>query len=336
VQSSRIDSAELEWREFVISLIANDTNEGGSRYIRINPDICSDPPWDAVQKIKELQRDTRAALNRPNLRAEIRSVAHRLVASTFYFVAASKPIYESDMGECVGRIACRFQEGSKNMRHLGEFFKSRSLPRFQPYFEVCEDSDQPNKRQVIINSEVIQGMINKASFDIDMFKVYQLSCESHFFNISLCLEDPTKHGDGFFPISGFPRLLLWASTTTGRPRASPLHPSMPELPTRVRRPSDPSTTRHRHGPSSVESPAQPPHRLRRIPRHSLRLDMGEGPSTLNGNVTPANDVSASDDEEDQSQSDAHSQLDAHAQLGGGSVIEYSSVMHSIKSFPGIY
>lgn len=98
--------AELEWHEFV-NLIGNDTNEGDNRYIRINPDIRSDPPpWDAVQQIEELQHATQTAL-RTNLRAEIRSVAHRLVASTFYFVAASKPISEPDVGDapgCVGEI----------------------------------------------------------------------------------------------------------------------------------------------------------------------------------------------------------------------------------------
>jgi hypothetical protein len=136
-----------------------------------------------------------------------------------------------DVGSSLpGFIACRFQEGSRNMRHLGEFFKSRSLSNFQPYFEVWEDGNQPNKHrvsattrchnltqltkvfeQLIINSDVIQRMTNKASFDVDMFKLYQISRTS-LVNISLCLTERRRHSDDSFPISGFPRLLTLDDT----------------------------------------------------------------------------------------------------------------------------
>ena len=130
----------------------------------------------------------------------------------------------------LGYIACRFEEGSRNMRHLGEFFKSRSLSDFQPYFEVWEDSNQPNKHhvsattrchnltqsadvfeQLIITSDVIQRMTNKASFDVDMFKLYQLSRMS-LVNISLCLTERRRYSDNSFPISGFPRPLTLDDT----------------------------------------------------------------------------------------------------------------------------
>ena len=98
-----VAKAELEWSEFV-NLITEDRSEERNRYIRINPDIGNKPPpWDAVQQIELLQHVTRQAL--ANLRAEIRSVAHRLVASTFYFRAASNPISEPGAGDtsrCVG------------------------------------------------------------------------------------------------------------------------------------------------------------------------------------------------------------------------------------------
>ena len=107
-QSSQVDSiakAELEWSEFV-DLIAKDMSEERNRYIRINPDIGNKPPsWDAVQQIEQLRHVTRQALRQTNLRAEIRSVAHRLIASTFYFRAATNPISEPGIGDasrCVG------------------------------------------------------------------------------------------------------------------------------------------------------------------------------------------------------------------------------------------
>ena len=108
VQSSQVDNvtkAEREWSEFV-DLIAEDMSEERNRYIRINPDIGNKPPaWDAVQQIEQLRYVTRQALDQTNLKAEIRSVAHRLVASTFYFRAATNPISELGIGDasiCVG------------------------------------------------------------------------------------------------------------------------------------------------------------------------------------------------------------------------------------------
>jgi hypothetical protein len=64
--------------------------------------------------------------------------------------------------------------------------------------------------QLIISSEVIHRMTNKASFDVDMFKLYQL--RTSLVNISLCLTEPRRYSDDSFPISGFPRLLTLDDT----------------------------------------------------------------------------------------------------------------------------
>lgn len=80
-QSGRTDSilgAELAWREFV-DLIATDTAGEDSRYIRINPDICENPPkLDAIDRIGQLQNATQTALKRTKMKVQIRRVAHRL------------------------------------------------------------------------------------------------------------------------------------------------------------------------------------------------------------------------------------------------------------------
>lgn len=96
--------SELAWREFV-DLIATEGTEESSRYIRINPDISANPPeLDAVGQIKQLQSDTKRALKRTRMAAEIRNVAHRLVASSFFFRSASKPTAEpGDVFKCIGK-----------------------------------------------------------------------------------------------------------------------------------------------------------------------------------------------------------------------------------------
>jgi hypothetical protein len=95
--------SELAWREFV-DLIGIEGTEEGSRYIRINPDIGENPPeMDAKDQIKQLQNDTRRELRQTRMKEEIKHVAHRLVASSFYFRPASKPTAEpGDVFKCIG------------------------------------------------------------------------------------------------------------------------------------------------------------------------------------------------------------------------------------------
>ncbi len=100
-----IFDSEFAWREFV-DLIATEGTEVGSRYIRINPDIGEDPPkLDAKDQIRQLQSDTKRALKRTRMATKIKHVAHRLVASSFFFRPASRPTAEpGDVFKCSGMI----------------------------------------------------------------------------------------------------------------------------------------------------------------------------------------------------------------------------------------
>jgi hypothetical protein len=81
---------------------SNMSSEERSRYIRINPDIRQEPPkLDAVNQIAQLENATKRALQRDRL---IEDVAHRLVASTFYFRSISLPSPNPPLG---GVFGCR-------------------------------------------------------------------------------------------------------------------------------------------------------------------------------------------------------------------------------------
>ena len=101
IQESRVDSilnAEVSWNEFVNLSLSNSTGSK-HRYTRINPDIGDHPPaLDKVKHMRYLQAATQKALE-TGLGVEVRAVALRLVASSFYFRSTSKPISEPGSGE---------------------------------------------------------------------------------------------------------------------------------------------------------------------------------------------------------------------------------------------
>lgn len=58
-----------------------------NRYVRLNVDLGVNPPQlDEKQKLPELREKTRELLDSIKYQAVIEKIAHRLVASTFYFL----------------------------------------------------------------------------------------------------------------------------------------------------------------------------------------------------------------------------------------------------------
>ena len=56
------------------------------RYVRINPNLGHDPPpLDEKKHIYKLQDDTIASLSFTSEKIQIQRIAHRLVASSFYY-----------------------------------------------------------------------------------------------------------------------------------------------------------------------------------------------------------------------------------------------------------
>ena len=87
---NRIDKildAEREWKQFLADISDGKQNlEDISRYIRINIDLGEDPPaLDDKSKLTYIQSKTLAILRTAECQSFVEQVAHRLIASSFYF-----------------------------------------------------------------------------------------------------------------------------------------------------------------------------------------------------------------------------------------------------------
>lgn len=131
--------AEIAWVSFKSTLTSTATNSnGGRRYVRFNPDLDSEPPaMDNRSELRSLQQTTRKRLCLPHRQMALQHVGHVLIASCFYFEITAKlsRSRETRYG-CTGNIACRFEDGSDQLRAMGKFLRTKQSPAFQPFFFV--------------------------------------------------------------------------------------------------------------------------------------------------------------------------------------------------------
>lgn len=85
----RIESvldAELTWDEFRKEVRGKHSGTVMERYIRVNSKTKeATPKMDAKDKIDELHDEIKQNLERHDMRDKILTIAHRLIASSFYF-----------------------------------------------------------------------------------------------------------------------------------------------------------------------------------------------------------------------------------------------------------
>lgn len=83
--------SEREWQKFRADAIGNQNYaDVESRYVRVNVDLGDDPPkLDEKSQLKSLQADTANLLRDGENMSIIETTAHKLVASSFYFLKGS-------------------------------------------------------------------------------------------------------------------------------------------------------------------------------------------------------------------------------------------------------
>ncbi|KAJ4391044.1 hypothetical protein N0V93_004658 [Gnomoniopsis smithogilvyi] len=189
---------------------------GHRRLIRIDPELRMDvPELDAVDALAQLKRNTATYLR--NNPARIREIAHRLIASTFFFEKDNGSIKHRGSGyECSGTIHCRFANGSDDMKGLGGFLRNCHRNDFNPYFAVAEEETQLMREvKLPLGESLISDMCLRGTFKFQQFKIF-VSKELAATTISLCLtEEPYPIStNSLLPISGFPRELISEDKTT--------------------------------------------------------------------------------------------------------------------------
>lgn len=78
--------AELTWKDFRKDVVGTSSPIAAERYIRINPRTKNrTPKMDDKTQIHDLHDEVRYGMRTHEMRTNIEKIAHRLVASSFYF-----------------------------------------------------------------------------------------------------------------------------------------------------------------------------------------------------------------------------------------------------------
>ncbi|KAI1332169.1 hypothetical protein F5Y16DRAFT_215601 [Xylariaceae sp. FL0255] len=232
---------ERTWTRFVSTHVPRDASIR-QRYRRICPEMLSKlPKFDDASKINDLEREVLEVL-RLNM-PELVEVAHRLVASVFFFEKDAGSVKQKGSGfTCSGAICCRFPPQSLEIKALAWFLISLLDGDFEPYF-LIEEEDETNAswpvRHVVLTSAVLQDMHLHGNFELEKLNI-NAPTEDAQVKISFCLQTNSyPSGVGVLPISGFPRRLI-SEDGVGVPHAVP--PMTPRS-SIIQRPST-STTNH--------------------------------------------------------------------------------------------
>ncbi|PSN60686.1 FabD/lysophospholipase-like protein [Corynespora cassiicola Philippines] len=189
--------SQIRRKKFRKDIVGNSCNITAARYIRINPE---------TKLFHDLQDEVRSKLRTYRMSVEIKTIAHRLVASSFYF-EKSGPLREAgDRITIQGNVRCCFNAGSTNLRNLGRYIQGLQTLIFQPYLIVREVNYDGNAHKIYITDEVILDMVHRGSFQLESIAITATS-QSALLSIDLHLigDKNQQHQYSSTPISGFLR-----------------------------------------------------------------------------------------------------------------------------------
>ncbi|KAI4737709.1 FabD/lysophospholipase-like protein [Aureobasidium sp. EXF-12298] len=167
--------AEHTWTEFEADI--NNRNDGfPSPYVRLNLELKNKPPpFDAKDKFKEFRADVKRRLMDPDVMEVVKDVACSLVASSFYFKLVKTAPLRGGSFMCMGYICCKFEEGSSNLKALGEFLSRQCTSNFMPEFVIQDTSRCTDGRGVkvkltekVISRLTIYGMLRIPHIDFEV------------------------------------------------------------------------------------------------------------------------------------------------------------------------
>ncbi|KAK1613532.1 hypothetical protein BDP81DRAFT_443725 [Colletotrichum phormii] len=206
----RILDGEVTWNEFVAEVVESRYPSSRNRHIRINPNLgCAIPPLDAVKDVEILEQDAERYMK--EIDPKIYEVAHRLIASSFYFVMEPNSVKLTAEGsQCEGFIRCRIPNAHDYMKSLGRLIANCLVHDFEPHFSIVEVGDNSSGAQVVNFSRQIEDMQRLNHFDEIPIRVVSTR-ESSATMINLHLQStPYPASASGLPISGFPRELMHA------------------------------------------------------------------------------------------------------------------------------
>ncbi|KAI8626701.1 hypothetical protein F5Y19DRAFT_445247 [Xylariaceae sp. FL1651] len=191
------------WKQFVEDVGKAHSNKPDimSRYIRMNIEIPNGVPQ--LDKLDQLERLEGLVSGKATTKAK--EIAHRLVASCFYFNPEPEPpAWESAAGrwKVRGQIKCRFDEKGEQLKGLGRFLRD-CLGQFTPTFYLQQEYGLAHEEIPIADpASLIRDMCNPGTFSVSVS-----SSSSTVVRLSICLQKGVyeSSGDCYLPISGFPQ-----------------------------------------------------------------------------------------------------------------------------------
>ncbi|KAM7215074.1 hypothetical protein V8F06_009528 [Rhypophila decipiens] len=215
-------NCEKEWRDYYEKSQLHQTHgpenlkllEAQRRQLRINVHFPEGRP--NLDEITKLQPTEEHAAQSLIDNTDIKEVAHRLVASCFYFEQdRGLPYNRQHIGYSVqGNIRCRFEEGSPKLKAMGKVLKNFLTGDFKPYFLVQENygTESEISYKYLMETAIILKMCDTGIFDLQQPIDIHTAAKSNLTRISLCLEDRAYYKDfshdHHLSISGFPREIL--------------------------------------------------------------------------------------------------------------------------------
>ncbi|KAI0024490.1 FabD/lysophospholipase-like protein [Xylariomycetidae sp. FL0641] len=227
-------ACEHVWYQFVRGRDVSKNER--ERYVRVCPELLSRlPKFDEVGRMEEIEQEARNVVR--GMTPELSEIAHRLVASSFFFEKDAGSVREIESGfTCTGSIFCRFRPHSPEIKALAGFLISLLAEDFTPYF-MLEQSHADRAswpvRHISLAGSVLQDMQVQGEFHMDPIRVHAASEEADV-QLSICLQAaPYPSGASILPISGFPRKLMTEDEGASKHAA----PRTPSLQSTVSRPT---------------------------------------------------------------------------------------------------
>lgn len=200
-------NSEKMSRDFRTDVVGLSSAISAERDIRMNPKVRSPvPKMDDTSKINDLQREVADTLRTPESQAIIQTIAGRLITSSFYFEKIGRTRESKGVLTIQGTIACRFADGSDNLRFLGEHLRFKfQRYKFQPFFRISEVGNVEHTQDIELSRKVLKDVVDSRLFGLGSI-VIPVTSDSVLLAIDFHPIDdrmqPTLSAG--FPISGFP------------------------------------------------------------------------------------------------------------------------------------
>ena len=167
---SDILDAERVWQDFASTTVSQSSVMSRRRRVRFNVDIGEPPAQHRGSQIQRVSTLVRDKLQEEHRLAALTNVAHRLIATSFYYQTGATTTDVRGVRYTIGHISCRFDSHSDYIKRLGKLLEDRCKPEFEPFFSTgpsCIES-----RMVISMTRVrLSRMIQHGVFDLPEIKL---------------------------------------------------------------------------------------------------------------------------------------------------------------------